>query len=506
MEVEVEQRVASRSTQPTPRRRGFTERAEAFVAWRKRKVARSVDHAAVLAKVDEDACWSGHYLFMIVISAGIAVLGLLLSSPAVVIGAMLISPMMGPIIALGFGIALFDIARIQCSLQTLIGGVLVAVGFCALITLVSPLQTVTAEIAARTRPNLFDLGVAMLSGAGGTYAMIRGRHGAIVGVAIAVAVMPPLATVGFGLASANRSIVLGAAFLFVTNLTAISLTAAVFARIYGFAHQLSPRQGWLQAVLIVTGLMALAVPLGLALRQIGWEGVASRQVRDTVVAQFGEGARIGAVDINFDGKPMEVDAVVFTPREVRGAERRLAVELARLLDRPVAVSIEQVRLGGLEAEGTELAAARGSNLSREASAVTERIALAAGVPPDDVLVDRTRRIVRARATRVPEAGLAVYLELERRVAAASPGWNVELVPPLLPLPDPPQTTGDDDEAVVSPQVETIAWAAQRLNMGVEVSGRGSEQLAQQLRERGIETETGSSSGRTRVEWAGLESR
>ena len=239
-------------------------------SWWRHHVVDAVDHRAVMARVHDEAFWSGHFAFMTLMSAGIAVLGLLLSSPAVVIGAMLISPLMGPILGFGFGLALFDLAEIRRALLSLTVGVILAVLFCALIVLVSPIQSVTSEIASRTRPNLFDLGVAIFSGLAGTYAMIRGRQGAIVGVAIAVALMPPLAVMGFGLATWNLPILGGATFLFFTNLMAIGLSAAVLARIYGFGSKLSPKQTWVQASLVIGTLAALALPLGLALRQIAW--------------------------------------------------------------------------------------------------------------------------------------------------------------------------------------------------------------------------------------------
>ncbi|MDP8994492.1 MAG: TIGR00341 family protein, partial [Pseudomonadota bacterium] len=219
--------------------------------WWRRSFVDTVDHRAVIDKVHEEMRWSAHFAFMTVMSAGIAVLGLLLSSPAVVIGAMLISPLMGPIIGFGFGLALFDFADIRRALFTTAAGVLLSVLFCTLIVALSPLQTVTPEIAARTRPNLFDLLVALFSGLAGTYAMVRGRHGAIVGVAIAVAVMPPLAVMGFGLATLNATVFWGSSLLFLTNLMTIGVSAAVLARLYGFGHQLSPRQTGFQATLVL---------------------------------------------------------------------------------------------------------------------------------------------------------------------------------------------------------------------------------------------------------------
>jgi uncharacterized hydrophobic protein (TIGR00271 family) len=213
-----------------------------FSHWWASQVVFGIDHAAVVEKVRSDAGWSAHFAVMTLLSAGIAVLGLLLSSPAVVIGAMLISPLMDPIIGLGFAVATFDGAEIRRSGGALIVGTVIAVAFCALIVLFSPIQTVTSEISARTRPNLFDLLVALFSGLAGTYAMIRGRHGAIVGVAIATALMPPLAVIGFGVATADVPILAGSALLFFTNLMTIAAAAAILARMYGFAPDLSPHQ------------------------------------------------------------------------------------------------------------------------------------------------------------------------------------------------------------------------------------------------------------------------
>ena len=204
---------------------------------------------------------------------------------------MLISPLMGPIIGFGFGLALFDFAEIRRSLLSLAVGASLAVLFCALIVLhfaacrPSPARSRRAPVpicsisASRSSPGL-----------AGTYAMIRGRHGAIVGVAIAVALMPPLAVMGFGLATWNLPILGGSTFLFLTNLMAIGISAAVLARLYGFGQRLSPRQTGMQALLIVGTLLAFAVPLGLALRQIAWETLATRQAREAVTERFGEDA------------------------------------------------------------------------------------------------------------------------------------------------------------------------------------------------------------------------
>ena len=230
---------------------GFSLRNNPVADWWREHIVSSVDHVHVVDRVRSESMWSGRYAFMTLMSAGIAILGLLLSSPAVVIGAMLISPLMGPIIGLGFGLATFDSTEIRSAAVALGLGIVMAVLFTALIVLASPLQNVTEETAARTRPNLFDLVVALFSALAGAYAMVRGREGTVVGVAIATALMPPLAVVGFGMATLNWTVFAGALLLFFTNLMTIIGAAAIMARFYGFGSHLSPQHTMVQTIVIL---------------------------------------------------------------------------------------------------------------------------------------------------------------------------------------------------------------------------------------------------------------
>lgn len=470
--------------------------------WWTQHVVATVDHRDVVERVQADGGFDAHYAFMILMSGGIAVLGLLLSSPAVVIGAMLISPLMGPIVALGFAIATFDSVEIRRSANALGLGILVAVAFCALIVLLSPLQTVTDEIAARTRPNLFDLLVALFSGLAGSYAMIRGRQGAIVGVAIATSLMPPLGTVGFGLATANGTVFFGASLLFFTNFMVIALAAAIMARLYGFGHRLSPRQTRLQATLIVVTFLALAVPLGLSLRQIAWETLASRQSSDFITDQFGPEARMSQIDIDFDAEPLAIEATVLTPRMLPDAERRATAELSRLFDRPVRVAIDQFRVGteAGEAEASQIAAARGGGI--RATRVAERLALVAGVATDQVLVDTARTVATVRAAALPGADMASYRALEARVAAAEPRWTVRLVPPPAALP-PVSFDGDAPDAEGREAIATAIWGVRRLALPIGVGGSeaDAEIVLTALREAGVTAErVPGSGGEVALEW------
>lgn len=471
--------------------------------WRQRVVG-TVDHVAVNGRVHEDGGWNAHYLVMVVLSAGIAALGLLLSSPAVVIGAMLISPLMGPIIGLGFALATLDAHQMRRSATALAAGSLLAVLFCALVVLASPLQNVTAEIAARTRPNLFDLVVALLSAVAGTYATIRGRSGTIVGVAIATALMPPLATVGFGLATLNGAVFGGALLLFVTNFVTIALTATVMARLYGFGPMLSPNQTVIQTLAIVATFAALAIPLGFSLRQLAWEGLASNTARTAVQDVFRKDARISQVDVDFAASPLKVTATVLTPHYRGDADRVVAAQLERAFDRRVSVAIEQFRVGNGDADAAAAAqpgaAAQTESLSARGDMLARSLVLIAGVDAERVLLDRDKRIAFVRAAPLAGATLATYRTLETRLAVMSDGWTVLLVPPPVAPGELTLTDGVPDAEAIA----RIAWATARRQEPVAVSGPrdDAEAVVTALRAAGAAAEVGTiHRGAVSVAWS-----
>jgi uncharacterized hydrophobic protein (TIGR00271 family) len=175
------------------------------------------------------------YWLQTLFAAGIATLGLVLNSPAVIIGAMLISPLMGPILATGLALATGDMILALRSALNLALSCLLAVGFAFLLVTVLPFKEITHEIAVRVHPNILDLAVALFSGAIGSIATckeVKGVVTSIPGVAIAVALMPPLGVVGYGLAicagigvDEGMRVALGGGLLFLTNLVAITFTA-----------------------------------------------------------------------------------------------------------------------------------------------------------------------------------------------------------------------------------------------------------------------------------------
>lgn len=476
--------------------------------WWTVNVIGQVDQAEVTERRREEGKLSEHYLFMTAMSGAIAVLGLLLSSPAVVIGAMLLSPLMGPIMGLGFALAIGDWAWLKQSLRTLLIGSIMAVLLCACLVFVSPIQGVTSEIAARTRPNLFDLFVALFSALAGAYAMIRGREGAIVGVAIATALMPPLAVVGFGLATWNWTVFSGALLLFVTNFITIALTAFGLARLYGFRANLSRGQSRVQSVMVAAVFLGLAVPLGYSLQRIAWEANAQRIVRGEIRAQFDERAKLDTLEIDYAAVPVGIEAVLFTPVLRPGVESGIERLLAERLGEPVKLNLVQYEVGtnATAAERAQLSAARERDeraASSRRQALAVRLALAAGVPESEVMIDEPRRRALVRARRLEGASLATYRALEERIAGAERDWRVELIPPAAPLAETIAFDGAQPTEAGARALGLSGWAALRLDRGVVLTGPAAEAeaAAQALRGGGVAVQTRPGPAPLRASWA-----
>ncbi len=476
--------------------------------WWREDVVGTVDQAQVIEKRRAECAMSERYLFMTAMSGGIAVLGLLLSSPAVVIGAMLLSPLMDPIMGLGFALAIGDYQWLKQSARSLAWGTLMAVGLTAALVFMSPIQTITPEIAARTQPNLFDLFVALFSALAGAYAMIKGREGTIVGVAIATALMPPLAVVGFGLATWNWTVFSGALLLYVTNLITIALTAWAMARLYGFKTSLSSRQTQAQNFAVVVVFIGLAVPLALSLQQIAFQTNSQRVIRGEIEEAFPANSEISRLDVDFRADPIIVGATIYSPTLRPDIEAEIERALATRLNKPVELSLTQfqVSTSASAAEQAQLSAARDTeeaNASARAEDLAQRLSLVAGVPQDDVVVDRTRRRAMVRAQRLEGATLAAYRALEQRIAATEPDWTVELLPPVGELPDAIPFQDDGPTIAGARALSTIEWASKRIDLPIVLIGDPEEctQAAEILAMRGVNVTVEDGAGVMRAEWA-----
>jgi uncharacterized hydrophobic protein (TIGR00271 family) len=179
------------------------------------------------------------YWLQLALATAIATFGLVLGSTAVVIGAMLISPLMGPILELGMGLVIASPFLVIRSLARVVVSIVVVVGGAALITILLPFHEVTAEIAARTSPTVLDLLVAVGCAIAAAYAVVRAGSdtaATAAGTAIGIALVPPLCVIGYGVGTRSWTIAAGSSLLFTANMCAILLFAVLSFLLLGYGQ------------------------------------------------------------------------------------------------------------------------------------------------------------------------------------------------------------------------------------------------------------------------------
>ena len=170
---------------------------------------------------------------------------------------------------MGFGFASLDGRQIRDSAKVVAVGAVMVILVSVLLTWISPIRNATTEIIARTEPTLLDLAIAALSGVAGAFATVWQRGATAIGVAISLALMPPLATLGYAIAVANVSFMGGASLLFLTNLAVISFSFALVARLSGAARPLANFELNLRYVVIgIYAFLILVTPLALQLYRV----------------------------------------------------------------------------------------------------------------------------------------------------------------------------------------------------------------------------------------------
>jgi uncharacterized hydrophobic protein (TIGR00271 family) len=221
------------------------------------------DSEAIDAAIRAGTRVGGTNLWVLIFAILIASVGLNVNSTAVVIGAMLISPLMGPLLALGYGAGISDYRLIRTAARSLAIFVALSLITSSVYFFISPLSQAQTELMARTSPTLWDVLIAFFGGCAGIVAQTRKAGSTIIpGAAIATALMPPLCTAGYGIATGNWEFVAGAAYLFLINAFFIMLATYMFVKLLRLPEHegTDPRLQRRAHVLIVLGVFALAVP------------------------------------------------------------------------------------------------------------------------------------------------------------------------------------------------------------------------------------------------------
>lgn len=308
--------------------------------------------ADVLEELEQASTPGFDFFLLVVLSCSIATFGLITDSVAVIIGAMLVAPLMLPILGLSLASVAGKQRMFRRALVALIEGVVLAIALSALITwtvellpfdILNPLP---GEVLARTRPSPFDLGIALAGGAAAAYALAQPKiSAALPGVAIATALMPPLCTIGIGLSLGRTEVQSGAFLLFLTNLSAISFAGIVVFAALGF-RPLRMEQTWrhIPRSLFVSALLVLivTVPLVLLTIQSIREAQFQRQIRDVIAVEMSAIADAQVVETRLDPQNGVLNLYV-TIRASRQPTYNQVVmlqeSLARLLERAVALQL-----------------------------------------------------------------------------------------------------------------------------------------------------------------------
>ncbi|MDQ6480559.1 DUF389 domain-containing protein [Dyadobacter sp. LHD-138] len=221
----------------------------------------SVIHDTVAGGIE----FKGTNLWILIFAIFIASVGLNVNSTAVIIGAMLVSPLMGPILGMGYGIATYDFDLFKKAffnyLFALLVGLLTSAGY----FYITPIYQAHSELLARTQPNIYDVIIALMGGLAGIVAISsRFKGNVIPGVAIATALMPPLCTAGYGLATANWQFFLGAFYLLTINTVFIGSATLITVRLLGYPVRNSADENqkrmanrWVSFIAVITTIPAI---------------------------------------------------------------------------------------------------------------------------------------------------------------------------------------------------------------------------------------------------------
>lgn len=294
------------------------------------------DRIDLFDRLQAGARWNVDFTMMICLSTAIASLGLIQNSTAVVIGAMVVAPLMTPLIGAGLGLVQGNLLFFRDSLKAMGFGIFASLVISIFFGFVVPLEELTPELLARGAPTLIDLVVAFLSGVAAAYALARpSLLGAMAGVAIAAALVPPLATVGIAFAEFRWDITEGAAILFLTNLVAIILGAASIYRLLGIqGSRLGTRLPvWVRRTVIFLILMSvfLTAPLGIDLARQLREGQTrpytlpvSKAVHRAIIERVHQEYGVTFITANRFGIEHDIDIVI-----VLSALKPLSTEFIR---------------------------------------------------------------------------------------------------------------------------------------------------------------------------------
>ena len=308
----------------------------------------------ILEELTSQSKADSQFFIMVLLSCTVATYGLLSNSNAVIIGAMLISPLMGPIIGGALGVSTRNNALLKISLKAEIFGAAAAIMLAVLLTLFLPVKTTTIEILSRTRPTLIDLVIALASGCAGSYAICTSSKGATLpGVAISTALMPPLCVVGIGLALQDFRMAFGSFLLFIANTVAINFAAIVIFELFDLEEGVKPSL-FKKIFYPLIMLIAVAVPLLFFMYNSFQNSKIENMIRtifEEDLEVLSQNSKLLSLEYVKKGNVFIIDAMIRTtdlwnPTQIRQLENHLEYELKH----PVSINADMILVQKLNNE------------------------------------------------------------------------------------------------------------------------------------------------------------
>lgn len=289
------------------------------------------DKEKVLENISSNISFRGSNLWILACAIIIASVGLNVNSTAVIIGAMLISPLMGPIVGAGFALGTSNIFLLKKSFKNLLIATGVSLVVSTIYFYISPFKDVQSELLARTAPNIYDVLIAFFGGLVGVIAITRVEKGnPIPGVAIATALMPPLCTAGYGLATFNLSYFLGAFYLYSINCFFICIATFLIIKYlkYPASSSINPRYEKRIRFGITTLMMIMIVPSFYLAYNLLEEKKFTKTVEQFINTEFNEkGFTVIYKKINYNSSPRKVDIAILgkklSPEEIASYNKLL---------------------------------------------------------------------------------------------------------------------------------------------------------------------------------------
>lgn len=265
------------------------------------------NEAEIIASITQGISFRGSNLWTLVFAVIIASVGLNVNSSAVIIGAMLISPLMGPVMGVGLGLGIADFDLVRRGIKNLLIAVLFSIATSALYFYISPLKNPASELLAQTTPTIWDVFIAFAGGLAGVIGATRRSKGNVIpGVAIATALMPPLCTVGYGLATRHWYFSLGAFYLFFINSVFICTATVLivrFLRLPRRQYESAQRRRRVNLYLALTALVTFVPSVWLASR------IVQKAVFETAAQNFVRG------EFTFHNTQVINKAFVYDPKQ-----------------------------------------------------------------------------------------------------------------------------------------------------------------------------------------------